>query len=148
MHPIILGRLAGIDKIILSYHNIYMCCFYSFLSCAAFLNKSFDSCDEYILLHSDTLPKIKKLWLCTRFSFFHILKILHSKLPAVLWHYFFFFPLSKQKYFNPLQRCFQIIYGFIYLFVYPLSAFLLCGLKNWSAVMALRGCCQQWAGYS
>lgn len=56
-----LGRLVGIDGIILSYHSIYMCCWFFFLFCAAFLDINFDSCDEYILHMVIPFLKLKTL---------------------------------------------------------------------------------------
>lgn len=61
MYPIMLGRLVGIDGIILSYHNIYMCCFYSFLFCASLMDTNFDSCGEYILYMVISFLKLKTL---------------------------------------------------------------------------------------
>jgi len=61
MYPVLLGRLLGIDRVSLSYHNIYMCCFYCFEFCAAFLDINFDSCDEYMLYMVIPVLKLKTL---------------------------------------------------------------------------------------
>lgn len=49
MYPIMLEMLVGIDGRILSYLNIYMWGFYSFLFYASFLDINSDSCDECVL---------------------------------------------------------------------------------------------------
>lgn len=111
MYPVMLGRLVGIDGVILSYRNIYMCCLYSFSFCAAFLDINFDRCDEYILyVHSDTLSKIKTR-LCTRLRCFYMLRYFTVNfLQLCDTSIFSPPPPSKQKYFNPLQRRFQRLF--------------------------------------
>lgn len=125
MYPVMLGRLVGIDGVILSYRNIYMCCLYSFSFCAAFLDINFDRCDEYILyVHSDTLSKIKTR-LCTRLRCFYMLRYFTVNFLQLCDTSIFSPPPQVSK--NISILCRGVFRDF---FVRLLSVFLLCGLKD------------------